>query len=371
MKIVSIAEHARVDGISLYPLIRYVFPDDVALNLIRAVTSNGHNIEYTVSSFNAYERRYCAQENGRLAFFRHTAWGDQLMASAVVNAVQKLRPDLRLDVYCAPTVLNMWIGTAKAYPSPMHFDGVKSYNYHAFYEGMLENNGEPDQDNAIDDMLGFIGFKVEDVPDTLKIPVVQVHPDDYKELEGINRLDKYVIVQLQASNPNRTYPPMQTCQLIQAILENTVMGVILVGLDKENKLTQLFSSLSNRFPTRFLNLVNKIKNFRSHIPLVQQATAVIAPDSAFGHLAAAFPTVPTISLWGLFDPNDRVKYYKNHHPLVGFDVCPHAPCHNHQFTLPQTKCKDASNATLGVQHYCNALRSISVESIMSKLYDIT
>lgn len=372
MKIISIEEMVRVDSVSLFPMVRYVLPDDVARSLVGEVMKK--NVGYTISSFNAFERRYSGQEKGRLAFFRHTAWGDQLMASAVINTIKELKPNLRVDVFCSQTVLSMWDGIAKAYPSPMHFDAMRHYNYHAFYEGMLENNGEPDQANAIDDMLGYIGIDPAEVPDRLKVPVIHESIHDFKELNDLN-LKKvkdmpYVLIQLQASNPNRTYPYAHTLKLVLLLLETTDLSVVLVGQEKDASVMHPYDKVFELHPERFINLVNKITHFRSHVPLVKFSKACVTPDSSFGHLAAAFPNVPTVSLWGLFNPNDRVKYYKNHHPLVGFDVCPHAPCHNHEFKLPQAKCKDATNATMGEQKYCNALRSITPEMIMDKLGEV-
>lgn len=353
----------------MLPFARYVTPDDVARNI--ATKLQEQKIPFVCSSFNAYEKRYGGQEarGKNLAFFRHSAWGDQLMAIAVVNALQSLRKELRVDVYCSPTVLSMWDGITRAYPSPMLFDAVKAYDYHVFYEGMLENNWEPDQGNAIDDMIQFLGIDPTTVPDSLKVPTVVVKDEDYNELRKLrlNLESDYIVVQLQASNPNRTYPPRQTAEFIRMFLEKyPKMEVFLVGLDTDGKLVHegIRPLETNK---RLHNLVNKLEDFRSIIPLIKHSRGVVCPDSSVGHLAAAFKDVPTVSLWGLFHPNDRVKYYTNHIPLFNDKVCPHAPCHNHTFVLPQEKCKDAINASVGVQRYCNALASISPEQILSAL----
>ena len=369
MKVLSCPELVRVDKIMMTPFARYVVPDDVARNIAIKLTES--KIDFTCSSFNPYEKRYGGQEarGKKLAFFRHSAWGDQLMATATINCLQTLRPDLRVDVYCSPNVLTMWDGVTRAFPAPMLFDAVKAYDYHVFYEGMLENNWEPDQNNAIDDMIQFLGINPAEVPDDLKVPVVSVKEQDYAELKNL-RVDvtvPYVLIQLQASNPNRTYPPKQTGELVRRILDKWPdVHVILVGLDADNKLQDGINLLTGT-RRKFVNLVSKLEDFRSVIPLVRHAKAVVCPDSSVGHLAAAFKDVPVVSLWGLFNPDDRVKYYKNHIPLFNKDICPHAPCHNHQFVLPQHLCKDAVNASEGTQKWCNALKAITPEQIIEKL----
>lgn len=356
----------RVDKAVLMPFARYVVPDDVARSVGSKLSEK--NVEFTCSCFNPYERRFGGQiGGGKIAFFRHSAWGDQLMATAVVRTLMSLFPDSRVDVYCSPTVISMWDGLTRAFPAPMIFDAIRAYDHHVFYEGMLENNWEPDQNNAIDDMIAFMGIDPEKVPPGLKVPTVVVKENDYVETKklGVNLSSPYVLVQLQASNSNRTYPPKQTSEVIRLILERWKdTKVILVGQDKDGKWQEGIASLSSK--NRFINLVNKLEEFRSIIPLVKHAKAVVAPDSSVGHLAAAFPSVPCVSLWGLFHPNDRVKYYTNHIPLFG-DSCPHAPCHNHEFKLPQNLCKDASNAVAGEQKFCCALRSITPSQIVEKL----
>jgi ADP-heptose:LPS heptosyltransferase len=370
MKLISSPELVKIDKIMMAPFARYVVPDDVAKNI--AVKLTEAKVDYTCSSFHPYEKRYGGQEarGKKLAFFRHNAWGDQLMATAVVNVLQTLRPELRVDVYCSPVVQSMWEGVTRSYPAPMLFDAIKSYDYHVFYEGMLENNWEPDQNNAIDDMIQFLGIDPADVPDTLKRPTVVIKESDYNEVKELkmNLNVPYVVVQLQASNPNRTYPPRQTAQLCRMIMDTwRDTHVILVGLDPKGSNQDGIGTLTTY--KRFHNLVNKLNEFRSVIPLVKHAKAVVCPDSSIGHLSGAFSEVPTVSLWGLFNPDDRVKYYTNHLPLFNDGVCPHAPCHNHQFNLPQEKCKDAINAAQGTQNYCNALKSITPDQIMDKLRD--
>lgn len=134
---------------------------------------------------------------------------------------------------------------------------------------------------------------------------------------------------------------------------------------------------------RVVNLLNRVKSFRMHVPLIERASLLICPDSSFGHLAACFPHVPVISLWGVFHPDNRVKYYGNHYPLHNFDVCRWAPCHNHEFDIPLHQCRKGGhwdavrekyNAFCKKAHvihdentldgYCAVLASIEPETIL-------
>jgi len=88
----------------------------------------------------------------------------------------------------------------------------------------------------------------------------------------------------------------------------------------------------------------------------------VAPDSSVNHIAAGLDT-PCVSLWGSYDPADRVSFYPKNVSVFKPDTCPHAPCRPHA-GLPQAKCKDASNKTPKTQYWCNALRNITAEDIV-------
>ncbi|GAG75174.1 unnamed protein product [marine sediment metagenome] len=79
-----------------------------------------------------------------------------------------------------------------------------------------------------------------------------------------------------------------------------------------------------------------------------------------------------VSLWGLFDPNDRIKYYPNSYPLTAFDVCPHAPCRDHNFQLPLDYCADAKNVLKPLErnHYCPVLEAITPDMVLRKVDEV-
>ncbi len=82
-------------------------------------------------------------------------------------------------------------------------------------------------------------------------------------------------------------------------------------------------------------------------------------------MAAIFPDVPVVSLWGPFEPSQRVKYYKNHHPIYPKHVCPLSPCYQNALAMDESKCTKANNHVIETTH-CNVLRSISAEEIVEK-----
>lgn len=348
----------------MHPMVRYVLHTVIANGLCDNLRAC--NINFTQSCFNSYERRYAAQNaNGRrIVLTRSNAFGDTLIATSIPRYIKHIYPEARVDVYAPMNVATLWTGCgATTYALPLIFEAAIGYDWHILFEGMFENDGEPEQRNCYDNHFGFLGFNPNDIPADFKRPFVHPLQSDWKEIEELklSLLGKYIVIQASAANPNRTYPQGLAVGAIHGLLKAYPdHRIMLVGTDK-SAASAIFTTIKS---DRLVNLINQTKQFRSLVPIIMNASLVICPDSSVGHLAAGFPNVPVISLWGLFHPDDRAKYYRNHHPLFVKDECPHAPCRNHQFQLPQAFCKDAKNATPGEQPFCNAMRAITPEMIV-------
>lgn len=333
------------------------------------------------SSFNCFHQRPVPAfgTTPSVLLYRHAAFGDQLIATGIGRYVKAMWPDCRLDVATSSHVAKLWHGLAdSAISIPMPFEVVKSYTWHLFYDEMFESNSHPEQGNGYDDFYRFAGIKPEDVPDRFKRPWVQLLDSDfrlYDEIRGTFKPGKFLVYQLQASNPNRTYPPELAAKFIRRwVSERPDWPIAIVGQNERAKnkvfpnesrdeLSVLLDGIKGHGGT-VANLVGESKDFRETFPIVARAGVVVCPDSSIGHLAAAFPDVPCVSLWGAFAPNDRVRYYENHHPLTGHRACPHAPCRSHLFTLPRWQCREAKGDWhLPDAGYCNALASIEPDAI--------
>lgn len=372
MKIVQPDKLVKTDDYYLKPKCRYVV-SDYELDILLTFTSQTN---WNWSSFNAYERRYGGQSlNGKsLCIYRHNAWGDQLIASAVPRWLKTKWPGATIHLYCHPKVLPLWLGNpfveGCAIPLPIPFDAVKHYDYHAFYEGMLEGNSEKDQECCYDDFFSVIGMDPKEVPPELKRPCIFPRPEDYIfwNEQGLAFFRPYLLYHLSPDNGNRCYPVNLGMKFLKLFLDAFPKhNVIIVGTDKEQQYTNMIQLLFFGHP-RVLNLVDKTRTFRDLIPIIEGASAVVCPDSAIMHLAACFPNVPVVSLWGLFAPQDRIKYYPRNKAIFHPEVCPHSPCHDHNFYLPKESCKDATpHRNKDLVKECFVLSSIQPEEILAEV----
>lgn len=372
MNIFSPSELANVQGWFLTPFTRYVLAGGMAQSI--ADRFNVANRSFTISHFNSFEKKYRGEDlNGKkIAIMRSNAFGDTLMVTGLVMYLKHRFPFCRIDIYTFPVVADLWpeSETIHPYPHPLTMDAAMNYDCHFFLENLFEVNSEPDQRNAFDDMFLFAGFDPETVPVEFKRPHLFEKSTDWTELGLLKFFPAqapYFVYQLSAANPNRTYPPDRGAETVMKMLEAFPdMKAVIVGKTKMPEEVAAFNASYNIGSDRVVNLINKTQSFRTLIPLVKNAKLVICPDSSIGHLAGAFPEVPVISLWGIFSPADRVTYYSNHYPVFLPDACPHAPCRNHEFTLPVALCKDAPGATEYQQTHCNAIRAITPDMIVAK-----
>lgn len=369
MRVVECNKAQLVDGKMYTPFTRYVTSDFSAAQFLEMSPPG----TWHMSSFNAWERRYAGQDlNGKsVCIYRHNAWGDQLIVSAVPAELMRRYPTATIHLYCHPQVVPLWWGNVfvqgSALELPIPFDALRGYDYTIFYEGMLEMNSEHDQHCCYDDFFGVIGL--HDVPDWVKRPCITELPMDYAILDrlGIRKTwakGKYLTYHMSPANQNRCYPPELSRKVLRKLSKD--FEIFVVGLDARGEYSHYLKGLGKNVH----NFLGVTKNFRELIPFVSRAACVICPDSAVLHLAAVFPQVPIVSLWGLFHPNDRAKYYPNNYPLFpGKKICSYAPCRNHEFKLPRGQCREAKGAPrVECIEYCQVLASIKPEEVVDAVH---
>jgi ADP-heptose:LPS heptosyltransferase len=152
-----------------------------------------------------------------------------------------------------------------------------------------------------------------------------------------------------SSGPTRTYPPALGKLAVEALLEAFPdHHAVIIGMDK---------SVDFRVDSkRVVDLFNATANIRTLFPVIQGAEFVVAPDSSVTHMAAGLDTA-CVSLWGSYDPKDRVSFYPKSVPIFKPDTCPHAPCR------PQGACRRLSvrtQPTAPRKRRCGAMRFVTL-----------
>jgi len=118
---------------------------------------------------------------------------------------------------------------------------------------------------------------------------------------------------LEASSPIRTFSFEKTISLVRRLL---AMGycVFIFGGEKQKGIGTHFDVLFGK-NSNFVNMTTKQYSLRKSIAMASQMDVMVAPDSAFIHIAGALD-VPIVGLYGCFPSVLRMKYYKH---SVGID----------------------------------------------------
>lgn len=349
------------------PLARYVTSDSMFNKMVDQMTQAGQkDIVTSWSSFNSYERRYSAQDlNGRrLAIYRESGYGDNMIVSGLCRHIKSLYPDAQIDVFGLPHVQEVWFNNKDAtqYPCAPLFDAMRSYDYHLFLEGMIENDNEPDQINAYDALFQVAGFFPKEVPKEHKRPHLVLGPADEQALTDwdARRPDKYILWHWNPSGCIRMYPADKSDLAILGLAELGHTVVIVGNTENDQGIPH-----PNIEGDRIVNLINQTKTWREMLAMIQRAQLVVAPDSSLMHATAAFPDVPCIGLWAAFDPRDRAKYYENHIAIEASWACPSAPCRAQRGDLPRHKCSQAKLYGGDQEYWCAAMKAIDPLDIIN------
>jgi len=301
---------------------------------------------------------------GATAVYRAGAIGDAVIATAFVHYLVQESGGV-VDVYAPARNLPLYAGLgAKLWPLPASLEAWDSYDAHLptddLFSGQVGNTKlGTGPGNCYQRIYEWMGVWDEKTMAKYCRPYLHLVEPDHNELKELGKWPlpiPYFAYHVSSSGPTRTYPPKMGQDAVLALLEaHPHHHAVIIGLDN-----------SNNFKVdhpRVIDLFNTTKQIRSLFPIIANADFVVAPDSSVNHIAAGLDTA-CVSLWGSYDPADRMTYYPKNVSVFKPDTCPHAPCRPHA-GLPQAKCKDASNKTKGTQYFCNALRNITAEDIVA------
>lgn len=135
------------------------------------------------------------------------------------------------------------------------------------------------------------------------------------------RGDKFVTIGIEASTPNRNWPLTYAVQLSQSLVKDNIK-VVWLGTSP-NYTAEFLDAATNKIGV--VNLVKKT-NVREAAAIICLSNLYIGPNSGLMALAASFE-IPTIGLFGAFNPKVRAKFYDRFRALWGKTNC--APCDEH------------------------------------------
>jgi ADP-heptose:LPS heptosyltransferase len=306
MRLLTVNRALRIND-ELFPAgVPFLFPDAMALQLRETVF--GRHIVGDEPFAPPCYRAYAGQllDGKRLLIVRHGGLGDLLFVTPLLRHFKKRYPTAHLTFAAAAQNLAALRGNPdvdRLIAPPISRPYLDEFDYHLHFEGSMENSTDPAV-HAVDLFARLAGVTLDD---DNKRPVFHLQRSHQRrakhlvhDLFGPARDRPLVAVQVAASAPIRTYPPAQLMQVLR-MLSRDGAAVLLLGNQRD------WTHGSDR-PERVYNLCGRFGDVLDAVAVMAQCDALVAPDSAFTHFAAALD-VPTVALYGPFPGAVRTKHY--------------------------------------------------------------
>ena len=217
---------------------------------------------------------------------------------------------------------------------PILWEQVQMFDWFLPFEAVVNMDEHQDQDHPLDMMLRKIGIDPDSIAPALKSVRPVFTPSE------LGTLNKYMgqsigLYQMASANPVRGLPPGDSVFLICCVAEATP-DLHWLCLYDEFVPKDYKEMLEAEITKRGLKNIEPFcaPNLRELWALTEHVRVVVSPDSMMAHVAGVFGT-PCVGLWGPMSPENRVKYYENHHPIYHREYCPHSPCFVYSNVFPK------------------------------------
>jgi ADP-heptose:LPS heptosyltransferase len=391
MKIVQAIHEAHVGAMLFRSDVPYVCSDNAAAGIVSAAP----RLIRVVADAAPYIRHWRAQDltGKRLLIYRCLGMGDEFMAARFAAVAKDRWPTAQIALAIFDAHHSLW----SASDLPFTLSGAyiplpvwQSADFHVAGEHWWENNAMADQPSAWQMMQDATGLTLQPDEQVPYIPTpsatclqsVRDFLADWLPSSPVGRAclpgAPIILWQLAATSNIRSYPPERTEAALRLLLAQSNANIILAGHPMQIAAYTIPESPRIRVYSAGIEGLIAICHLLSELPTAncqlptdslptancQPPTAhscIVCPDSVLGHIAAAYPEIPVISLWSSFSPADRIASYTNHKPIYNAIKC--SPCRAHEQTgnpkdyrgCPHTSCND----------YCAGLRTIAPARIAS------
>lgn len=259
-------------------------------------------------------------DKNSLLVSRPGGFGDLLFLTPALRALRAQRPELRIGVSAAEKyheALSVFAATHRIelLPYPLTLSQWQQWAEHANLENEIEFGADSQSLHAVDLFAKCIGVELT----AGRHIEFEVEPGGVAAMRArFPKTRKRVAIQLSASAPARSYPRYLFQPLVQGLVDIDV-EVVFVGSPGELNLAS---------QPGYLNLTAEEPplSFAQSCAVLADCDAVIAPDSAVCHVAAAMG-LPVVALYAAFPWQLRTAYQPTVRALTGHAPC--APCFHH------------------------------------------
>lgn len=357
MKILIASTDMKAGSMPLVKGQRYVASDNNAFSVAHAAPG----VIRIVSDATVYSRPWRGEDltNKTLLVYRSLGIGDEFLAARLCEVAKRRFNAAAVKFACYESHHSLWAHCSTPFqllPSVVSWEEWERADYHVTGERWWESIATTDQPDCFGVMGAVCGIKffADEQRPYIPAPPEEVYAKTAAHLDERLAGRPVVLWQAAATSRIRSYPPEQTAKAMERILAETDAAIIVAGHPAQIAAYEIPD-------------VERVATYSAGIPGLIALTAVVAarkgcvvcPDSVLGHIAAAYPALPVVSLWSSFDPSRRVASYPNHKPIFNPIKC--GPCWSHEqhgdpakyAGCPLTACND----------YCAGMRTIDPATV--------
>lgn len=282
----------------------------------------------------------------RVLVFRNGAFGDILTTTPVLRGLKESYPDSEIT-YMAH----------KRFEELLHF--LPHVDHVETVESFLPPHPEFDELSSDFDVAVNLTMAAEQAPyygvwnkidafcDVAGVSPSSLVPEINMEREPANR--RRIALQLEGSAAERCWP-LEYCRRLSKILVADGYEILLLGdrdIGWEEDGVQNFAGRCS---------------FMESVVLLSGCSALVGPDSAMYHFAAALD-VPFVMILGTYNPAQLLKHYRKKAHRLAYSRMPCEPC----FLTPRCGIQPERNEHRGLAH---CMRSITAEMVREHVRDL-
>lgn len=321
------------NGRSFYPGQTYLISNETLRSMRDAELSTGFSL--ALSATNVISNWHYPQPAHSLLIWNTGRIGDQLWTTALIRAIKRRMPHVKIDVVVSGGQWEIWycnkdIRGMREQPVPAA--AIDDYDAVLFLDNVVADRTDKDQPNCYELLFQHTG--ITDYEESELRPHVHLTLEDERgAYQTIAKKDddnyafatqNHFILGLHSSSRSRNMPAPKWNAIIRQLeqLLAEAPDIKIYGISQNDFGGQLQGEIAKHKFSRYVELHNRL-SFRQLAAMVRVARCVVSVDSMLVHLAAAFNT-PCVPLMSTVPSEQRVGTYPFAVPLRAGEACPFA-----------------------------------------------
>jgi ADP-heptose:LPS heptosyltransferase len=324
-------------GREFYPGLKYLIHDESAHAIREDMKMTGFELVAVQQDFDEICRekhwRYPQPADSLLVYTTGNI-GDHLWTTALVRAIKRRMPEVKIDIASHPGIHAIWSGNKdirSVRECPVPLDSLRYYDGVIVLDELVANHYELEQPNCYDIIFAHAGI----VPDEndVRVPVLRLkHEDEMSAFMTIFTPDEqgrveitqgHFVIGLHSSSQVRNLHGTQIVELIRSISQ-MAPGMAIYGLSDNDHGARLQERIVSEHIPSYVPVHRRI-GIRPIAALCRTAQCVVSPDTMLVHLAAS-QNAPCVAIMTTVAPEARTSSYPLCVPIWKQEACKYGVC---------------------------------------------